>query len=263
MSAGLNDDLALALELADIADSITMARHGAADLAVETKPDLTPVTEADTAVEKALRERIAAARPADEVIGEEFGAGDGTSRRRWILDPIDGTKSYVRTMATWSTLIALQVDTETTVAVVSMPALGRRWWAQRNGGAFAGGRPIRVSGVSELGAAQLTWSGFEEWDAIGQLDRLVALGRACWRSRGIGDAWQYMLVAEGSAEIAIDPEAKLWDLAAVKLIVEEAGGRFTDLSGVDTADGGSGIATNGLVHDAALAYVGSARAAGT
>ena len=260
-SAGPGSDLQLALTLADIADTITMARHRAADLVVETKPDLTPVTESDQAVERALRERLARERPGDAILGEEYGSGDGDATgaptaRRWILDPIDGTKSYVRGMPTWTTLIALGDGDELIVGVVSMPALHRRWWASRGGGAFANGEPIHVSEVRDLADAQMTWSGIEEWDAVGRLDRLIALGRACWRSRGVGDAWQYMLVAEGVAEIASDPEAKLWDLAAVKLIVEEAGGRFTDMSGRPTAGGGSGLATNGHLHDAVLAIVG-------
>jgi histidinol-phosphatase len=234
-----------------------MARYRAGDLAIETKPDRTPVTEADRGAEEALRARLAEARPGDAIVGEEYGGDGGAAGRCWILDPIDGTKSYVRGMATWSTLIALQVDGNASVGVVSMPALGKRWWAARGEGAFADGRHIHVSRIASLDDAQLAWSGFEEWDAIGRLDSLVALARACWRTRGIGDAWQYMLVAEGAAEIAIDPEAKLWDLAPIKLIVEEAGGRFTNLAGVDTAAGGSGIATNGLLHAAALQYVGT------
>ena len=251
------DDLALALELADLADSITLGRYRAKDLIVETKRDLTPVTEADRAVEQAIRERLAAARPGDAIVGEEYGATErGSSARRWIVDPIDGTKSYVRGMPTWSTLIALSVDDEIAVGVVSAPALPRRWWAGRGSGAFADGARIRVSNVSQLADAQLTWSGIEDWDAIGRLDAIVELGRRCWRSRGIGDAWQYMLVAEGAAEIALDPEVSIWDLAALQVIVEEAGGRFTDLGGVRTHAGGDGIATNGLVHDAALAIVG-------
>jgi histidinol-phosphatase len=254
---GQPDDLSLALELADLADSITLDRYLAADLVIETKPDLTPVTEADQAVERAIRARLAEVHPDDQVIGEEYGASPRSgSARRWIVDPIDGTKSYVRGVPTWSTLIALSVEDEVSVGVVAMPALGKRWWAQRGAGAFADGRQIHVSSVPGLAEAQLTWSGIEDWDAIGRLDAIVELGRSCWRSRGIGDAWQYMLVAEGAAEIALDPDVKLWDLAALQVIVEEAGGRFTDLGGVRTADGGSGIATNGLVHDAALAIVG-------
>lgn len=293
-------DLELALALADVADRITIARFGAADLVVETKPDLTPVSEADRAVELALRRRIAAERPGDAVIGEEFGelsgeggerSGEGgersghgaasrvTARRRWIIDPIDGTKSYVRGLPTWSTLIALQHGAQTVIGVVSMPAIGRRWWASRGGGAFASQAPcvtgkaiapcmavapgqrsqarrLAVSRVAALADAQLAWSGVEDWEAVGRLERLLGLARACWRSRGIGDAWQYMLVAEGAAEIALDPQVKLWDLAAPQIIVEEAGGRFTDLSGTARADGGSGVATNGLLHEQVLALLG-------
>lgn len=250
------DDLELALELADIADAISVPRFGADDLVVDTKPDLTPVSEADRAVELALRERLAIARPQDAVIGEEFGASEDRGSRRWIIDPIDGTMSYVRRVPTWSTLIALSIDGAETVGVVSMPAVGRRWWARRGAGAYANGRAIRVSGVDALADAQLAWGGIEDWDGAGRIDAILALGRACWRSRGLGDAWPYMLVAEGAAEIALDPEASLWDLAAIKVVVEEAGGRFTDLAGVVTAAGGDGIATNGLLHDAALALVG-------
>src|SRR5262249_4291309 len=229
---------------------------GADDLIVECKPDLTPVTEADRAVERTLRELIAKRRPGDAVIGEEYGTTDGAASRRWIIDPIDGTKSYVRGIPTWATLIALSVDDTENVGVVSMPALGRRWWASRGGGAFANGRGVRVSAIQSLADAHLAWSGLEDWDAVGRADSIIELARACWRSRGVGDAWQYMLVAEGAAEIALDPEVSVWDIAAVKIVIEEAGGRFTDLSGATTSSGGSGLATNGLVHEAAVAIVG-------
>jgi histidinol-phosphatase len=268
------EDLALALELADLADSVTLSRYRAADLVVETKPDLTPVTEADKATERALRERLATVRPADAVVGEEFGAGAvPESGRRWVVDPIDGTKSYVRGLDTWATLIALMEGDDVVVGVASMPAMGRRWWASRGGGAFAGGafpgggvvlsgasaggpRRIGVSRVASLDGAQMAWSGIEDWDAVGRGDQIIALGRACWRTRGVGDIWQYMLVAEGIAEIATDPVVSIWDLAAPMIIIEEAGGRFTSLAGERTPDGGSGFASNGLVHDAALAIVG-------
>jgi histidinol-phosphatase len=251
------DDLALALELADLADAITMRRHGASDLEVDTKPDDTPVTESDRAVEQTLRDRLTEARPGDRVVGEEYGGSDPVGAgRRWIIDPIDGTKSYVRAMPTWSTLIALVVDGRAAVGVVSMPALGRRWWASRGGGAFANGRPIHVSAIAELGEGQVTWSGIEDWDAIGRAEAVLELCRRAARTRGVGDAWQYMLVAEGAAEVALDPQVSVWDLAPMQVIIEEAGGRFTDLGGVATVDGGDGIATNGLVHDAALAIVG-------
>jgi histidinol-phosphatase len=252
------DDLALALELADLADSITLRRYRAEDLVIDTKPDLTPVTEADRAVEEAVRARLADSRPDDAVVGEEYGSSTASpSGRRWIVDPIDGTKSYVRGMPTWATLIALSIQNEITLGVVSAPAIPRRWWAQQGAGAFADGRRIQVSSVPQLADAQLIWSGIEDWDAVGRLDSLLELGRRCWRTRGVGDAWQYMLVAEGAAEIALDPAVSLWDLAAPQVIVEEAGGRFTDLGGARRANGGSGLATNGLVHEAALAIVGT------
>jgi histidinol-phosphatase len=252
------DDLSLALELADLADEITMARYRAADLSVETKPDMSPVSESDKAVELALRERLASERPGDAIIGEEFGGSQlaGAPGRAWVIDPIDGTKSYVRGMDTWTTLIALMADGDVKVGLISMPALNRRWWATRGGGAFADGRQIHVSKIDELATAQLAWSGIEEWDAIGRFDSLLALGRKCWRTRGVGDAWQYMLVAEGAAEIGTDPEANLWDLAAPSIIVQEAGGRFTALDGTDGPAAGSGVASNGLLHEAALAELG-------
>lgn len=264
---GAPDDLALALALADVADAITMDRFRAEDLVVETKPDLTPVSEADRAVERALREHLAAHRPQDTVFGEEYGTADQAGAagpldagprpaRRWIVDPIDGTKGYVRRMQVWATLLALEDDGEMVVGVVSAPAMGRRWWAARGGGAFTSDvtgepRPVRVSGIRELDDAQMCFGGHEEWRQTGRLEALLALSETCWRTRGYGDFWQYMLVAEGAAEIALDPTAALWDLAAPMVVVQEAGGRFTDFSGGSTAGGGSGIGSNGLVHEAA------------
>jgi histidinol-phosphatase len=257
--AAASDDLALALELADVADSMTLSRFRASDLVVETKPDLTPVTEADRAVEQALRSRLGDARPEDAVVGEEYG-GDGVAgagARRWIIDPIDGTKAYVRGLPVWATLIALEVSGAVELGVASAPALGRRWWAVRGQGAYvSGGSRLRVSGVRSLSDAQLAFGGLEDWIACGRLDALLELARRCWRTRGFGDFWQYALVAEGAADIAVDPEVSLWDLAAVQIIVEEAGGRFTDLGGVARPDGGDGLATNGLLHEAVLAVVG-------
>ena len=262
MTAG-GDDLALALQLADVADAITLKRFRATDLVVETKPDLTPVTEADTAVERVLRERLAAARPGDAIVGEEYGATEAPpGGRRWIVDPIDGTKNYVRGIPVWATLLALEEGDQITVGVVSAPAMQRRWWAAAGAGAFAADglsaqpRPIRVSAVRALKDAQLLMSGFDGWDEQGGLDRLLALSRACWRTRGFGDFWTYMLVAEGVAEIGCEAVVSLWDLAACQVIVEEAGGTFTDLGGVRTAAGGDALATNGLLHEQALALVG-------
>lgn len=248
----VTDDLALALELADLADAITMPRYRASDLVVATKPDLTPVSEADTAVERALRSRVAAARPGDAVVGEEYGT-TGTGPRRWIVDPIDGTKNYVRGVPVWATLIALQENGVTTVGVVSAPALGRRWWAARGQGAYADGRRIAVSDVRDLADAHLSYSSLSGWEAAGR--DLLGLVRRCWRTRAFGDFWSYVLVAEGAVDVAAEPEVSLWDLAALQVVVEEAGGRFTDLDGVPTPDGGSAVATNGHLHDAVLALL--------
>lgn len=261
-AAAHDDDLTLALQLADAADALTLQRFRAADLVVETKPDLTPVSEADRAVEQALRERLAAARPQDSVVGEEYGSGGAAAGgRRWIVDPIDGTKSYVRGVPAWATLLALEEEGRITVGVVSAPALGRRWWAARAAGAYARdglsaeARRLRVSAVRELSDAQLCFGGVEEWRQAGRLGALLELAGRCWRTRGYGDFWSYMLVAEGAVEIGLDPVVSLWDLAAPMVIVQEAGGRFTDLSGVQTAAGGSALATNGLLHDAVRAIL--------
>ncbi len=260
---GAAEDLELALALADVADSITVARFRADDLVVETKPDLTPVSEADTAVERALRSRLAQARPEDAIVGEEYGVSEGSGGgRRWIVDPIDGTKNYVRGIPVWATLLALQEGGRATVGVVSAPALGRRWWAARGAGAFgadglsAQPRRMRVSAVRALEDAQLCVSGFDGWEEQGRLEQLLSLTRRCWRTRGFGDFWTYMLVAEGVAEIGCEAVVSLWDLAAPQVIVEEAGGIFTDLGGVPTADGGNALATNGLLHEDTLAIVG-------
>ena len=258
-----SEDLELALSLADLADRLTLGRFLAEDLAIETKPDLTPVTEADRAVEQAVRERLGQVRAGDSVLGEEFGVSTGPAgERRWIIDPIDGTKNYVRGIPVWGTLLALQDGDELTIGVASAPAMARRWWAARGHGAFVddglNGSPrrISVSAVRELADAQLCFPGLDGWDERGGLDGLLELARRCWRSSGFGDFWSYMLVAEGAADITCEPIVSLWDLAAPQVIVEEAGGRFTDLGGARTADGGDAIATNGTLHDAALAIVG-------
>jgi histidinol-phosphatase len=259
----VSDDLSLALSLADVADAITAERFLASDLAIETKPDLTPVTEADRAVERAIRERLEQARPEDSILGEEYGVSTAPdSERRWIIDPIDGTKNYVRGIPVWATLLALQQGAEIILGVASAPALGRRWWASSGGGAFVddgqrgaqGPRRLGVSGVRSLDDAQLCFSGLEDWPDDGE--RLRALAARCWRSRGYGDFWAYMLLAEGAVDIACEPIVELWDLAAPKVIVEQAGGRFTDLGGVATAAGGDAIATNGALHEGALAIIG-------
>jgi histidinol-phosphatase len=252
----VNPDLELALELADLADRATLARFRALDLRVETKPDLSPVTDADRTVETSLREQLAAARPGDGVLGEEFGES-GQSARRWIIDPIDGTKNYVRGVPVFATLIALEEGGAISVGVVSAPALRRRWWAARGGGAFGDGESIRVSSVASLSDAQLCFASLDGWTAPGAMDALLGLARRCWRSPGFGDFWQHMLVAQGSAEIALEPEVSLWDMAAVQVIVEEAGGGFSDLRGNPTPAGGSAISSNGILHQEALAALAS------
>ena len=240
----MSPDLVLALALADLADDISLSRFRAHDLLVETKPDLSPVTEADTAVEQAIRTRLAADRPGDCVLGEEYG-DDGNSGRRWIVDPIDGTRNYSRGVPVWATLIALEEDGVLQVGVVSAPALGRRWWAERGDGAFADGQPIHVSDVARVEDAVLSF-------AVEQ--QLPAIASRCWHARGFGDFWAHMLVAEGAVDGAIDAVGvSVWDLAAVRVIVEEAGGRFTDQAGIARIDGRSAISSNGALHDALLA----------
>jgi histidinol-phosphatase len=248
----MHRELAFALELADLADAISRERFLADDLVVETKPDLSPVTEADRAVEQALRKRIGEERPGHGVVGEEYGAGQ-QGAARWILDPIDGTKNYVRGVPVWATLIALERDGVVEVGVASAPALHRRWWAARGEGAFVNGRPIRVSRVGDLADAVLSHASIWSWEERGLGEQFLALTRACWRTRGFGDFWSHMLVAEGAVDLAVEPEVELWDLAAPQVIVEEAGGRFTDLAGTPTPAGGSAVATNGLLHDRVLA----------
>jgi len=232
---------------------MTLARFRDRDLVVSTKADLTPVTEADREVERALRTRIARDRPDHGIVGEEEPDLVAGAEWRWILDPIDGTKSYVRGIPVWATCIALQHHGQGAVGVVSAPALGRRWWASRGGGAFADGEPIRVSAVADLAAAQLSYDSVVGFEAHGLGERFLALARRCWRTRGLGDFWSHVLVAEGAVDVAVEPEVSVWDVAAVQLIVEEAGGRFTDLGGEARPDGGSAVSTNGHLHAEVLA----------
>jgi histidinol-phosphatase len=250
------DDVKLALQLADEADALTMERFGALDLRIETKPDLTPVTDADRGAEEALRATLSAHRPDDALLGEEFGGTAVFAGRQWVLDPIDGTKNFVRGVPVWATLIALLVDGVPQVGAVSAPALGRRWWAGAGAGAFTsfGGktRRISVSGVDDLRAASLSFSDLTTgWDD--GRSKFLDLNDAVWRVRGYGDFWSYCLVAEGAVDIAAEPEVKLWDLAALDILVREAGGRFTSVEGSPGPHGGSAVATNGLLHDRVLA----------
>jgi histidinol-phosphatase len=258
MTPSLKDDLRLALELADAADAITMVAFRSAGLRVETKPDLSPVTEADRGVERELRARIAAERPGDAVVGEEFGVSGDSGSRRWYLDPIDGTKNFVRGVPVFATLIGLQRDGKMVVGACSAPALGARWWASRGGGAFADGRRIHVSTVRGINDAHLAYDDVRGFEKCGLGERFLDLARHCWRSRGFGDFWSHVLVAEGAVDIAVEPEVNPWDLAPLQVIVEEAGGRFTDLGGVARIDGGSAVSSNGLLHDNVLAALRAA-----
>jgi histidinol-phosphatase len=259
---GFSEDMRLAHVLADQADSISLDRFRAQDLTVDTKPDLTPVTDADRAVEEMLRITLSRARTRDAVMGEEFGT-TGHGPRRWVLDPIDGTKNFVRGVPVWATLISLFDGDEPVVGLVSAPALNKRWWAAKDVGAWTGRRletatRCRVSEVTDLSDASLSYSSLSGWEERGALDGFLDLTRSVWRTRAYGDFWSYCLLAEGAVDIACEPEVSLWDLAALDVIVREAGGRFTDLSGAPGPGGGSALATNGALHDAALDHLRTA-----
>ena len=275
-SAQILDDLALAHALADLADAITLDRYQAQDLVITTKPDNTPVTDADRAVETAIREALATHRTSDGLVGEEFGSDKGSSGRYWVIDPIDGTKNFMRGVPTWATLIALvQVDAagteEVVVGIASAPALARRWAAAKGHGAtvrfnsgvsdfvdselegeFVPGamvneKRISVSKVSTLADASISYSDFVGWgDRLEPFQKMLA---GAWRTRGIGDFWSHMLVAEGAVDVAIEPSLALWDMAALDIIVREAGGSFSNTAGQSGPFGGSGVSTNGVLHN--------------
>lgn len=255
-------DLALALTLADTADRITLDRAGAADLRVEAKPDRTPVTDADLAVEDAIREVLRVHRPRDAVVGEERGGPSGHAGRAWLLDPIDGTKNFLRGVPVWATLIALVEDGTPVVGVISAPALRRRWWAATEAGAHTRdpdgtSRAITVSGVGDLADAYLSTTDLGSWTEHRSRESYLLLVDATWESRAFGDFWQHCLVAEGGIDLAAEPIVNPWDVAAVQVLVQQAGGRFTDLDGVARFDGGTALSSNGLLHDAALTLLQS------
>ena len=271
-------DLEFALTLADLADAITMAKYQQADLVVSEKPDLTPVTEADQEVERVIRREIAKVFPDDSILGEEFGtSGFETERsssstsivRQWIIDPIDGTKNFVRGVPIWATLIGLAVDDEVVVGVVSAPALGRRWWAAQGQGAWVSTKPevtpasgspkrLSVSAVADLEHASLAYASLNGWDELGKLPDFMELAARCWRTRGYGDFWSYMLLAEGAVDLAAEPELEVYDMAALVPIVTEAGGTFTSTRGKPGPWDGNAVATNGLLHAEVLRYLGIA-----
>jgi histidinol-phosphatase len=254
------DDLRLAHVLADAVEQVTMARFRAADLLVETKPDLTPVTDADRAAEELVRSQLRRTRPRDAVEGEEFDT-TGRGQRRWVIDPIDGTKNFVRGVPVWATLIGLVDNGVPVLGLVAAPALQRRWWGAVGTGAWTGrsitaARPMRVSSVSRLADASLSYSSLGGWRDLDRRDDFLDLMDACWRTRAYGDFWSYMLVAEGAADIAAEPELAVHDMAALVAIVEEAGGRFTGLDGKPGCWSGNAVATNGILHDEVLARIG-------
>lgn len=260
MRPGYDDDLRLAHVIADQVDGVTMDRFRALDLTVETKPDTTPVTDADRQAEQIVRSQLSRTRPRDAVVGEEYGS-TGHGARRWVIDPIDGTKNFVRGVPVWATLIALVEEDEVVVGLVSAPALGRRWWAAQGAGAYSGrslsaATRLEVSRVERISDASLSYSSLSGWEERGRLEPFLDLTRDVWRTRAYGDFWSYVLVAEGAVDIATEPELALHDMAALVPIVTEAGGRFTSLGGAPGPFGGDALATNGLLHEAVLGYLG-------
>lgn len=250
-------DLELALEMANIADSISLERFNAQDLRVETKPDQSPVTDADRSVEQTLKALLAEKAPNDALIGEEYGT-HGSASRTWIIDPIDGTANFMRGVPVWATLIALAIDGKPVVSVVSAPALSKRWWAAPGVGAFAQEidgteRKLSVSQISDLQHASLSYNSLQMWDRAGKLNQLIELSRKIWRTRAFGDFWSYMLLAEGSLDIVAEHDLKIYDIAALVPIVEQAGGKFSALEGELTAETSSVLATNGKLHESAQA----------
>ncbi|MCI7551603.1 MAG: histidinol phosphatase [Actinomycetaceae bacterium] len=259
----LSDDLQVLGSIVDSVDGVTMKRFQASDLHIETKPDLTPVTDADKSAEELIRQMLGRYRARDAVYGEEQGQSDsGFSGRRWIIDPIDGTKNFVRGVPVWATLVGLEEDGEIVLGMVSAPALGRRWWAARGLGAYTGkswanARQIHCSRVARIEDASLSYSSLGGWQERGQLRGFLRLAQSAWRTRAFGDFWSYMLVAEGSVDLAAEPELELYDMAALVPIVTEAGGMFTSLDGAPGPYGDSALASNGLLHDAAREIIES------
>ena len=253
LRTGYDDDLRLAHVIADQVDSLTVSRFKALDLVVETKPDLTPVSDADRAAEELVRTQLSRTRPRDAVHGEEM-PDTGHGPRRWVIDPIDGTKNFVRGVPVWATLIALLDGDEVVVGLVSAPALGRRWWAAKGSGAWSGrslsqATQLHVSRVDRIEDASFSYSSLTGWEDVDRLPQVLDLMRTVWRTRAYGDFWSYVLVAEGAVDLAAEPELALHDMAALVPIVTEAGGRFTSVSGVPGPFGGNAVATNGLLHD--------------
>lgn len=244
-------ELSFANELADEADRIAL-RYFHGGFEVMTKADLSPVTEADLAIEAMARARIADAFPSDAILGEEQG-GEDLGGRTWILDPIDSTKNFAMRIQIWGTLLALQVEGDLKVAVVSAPALEERYSAVRSEGATLNGRAIHVTGVGRIAEAHVLFSRIKTWLDEPRHEAVLALLAEASRTRAFGDFWGHVLVARGAAEVMLEPELAIWDFAAPQLVVEEAGGRVTTMQGTPTFHGGSVLTTNGVLHDLVLA----------
>ena len=256
-----DQDLALALELADAADQISLPRFRALDLSIETKPDLSPVTDADKSVEQKITSLLAQVRPEDAIVGEEFGS-TGDSGRKWIIDPIDGTANFVRGVPVWASLIALSIDGKPTVSVVSAPALGARWWAAPGTGAHTqsfnqAARKISVSKVSKLGDSSISYNNLQLWQKSDLLPALLKLSEKVWRTRAYGDFWSYMLLAEGSVDVVAEHDLKIYDIAALVPIIEQAGGMISDISGELTEASSSILATNKILHTQVSEFLAS------
>jgi histidinol-phosphatase len=256
--AELAEWLAFALAACDEADAIALSSFRR-DIEIRTKPDRSFVTEADQAIERLIRERIRARFPGHGLVGEEYGEEGTSSSARWYIDPIDGTHNYIRGVPLFGTLLALEVDGELQVGVLSAPALRERWYASRGGGAWAigaagtdGSRRIRVSGIASLSDAQVLYGSGHDVETSGRAPGFRALLGEVWRERGFGDFWGYALMAEGAAEAMIEVDVSTWDLAAPLVLVEEAGGRVTDLAGKRRIDGLEVLASNGVLHDEVL-----------
>jgi histidinol-phosphatase len=260
MDIDLTHELALALDVADAADAFTLPHFHEADFDLDWKQNRTEVTEIDRRAETMIVSHLLHERPGHGAFGEEHGPqGDPESPWQWVVDPIDGTSGFVRGIPIWATLIALvHAERGAVLGVVSAPALGRRWWGGLGLGAemevFGDRRPIVVSTVDDLSEAQVSITHNDGWDRLGLTPALIRLQQRARRSRGIGDFWQHMLVAEGAMDVAVDAVGVApYDIAAVKPIVEAAGGSLTDRHGVATHTHDTAISTNRLLHDAVLA----------
>ena len=251
----LREWLAFAHAACDAADEIAMA-HFRRDLVLKRKPDRTFVTVADQGIEREIRGRIHAEYPDHGLVGEEYGVEAGNARTRWIIDPIDATHNYIRGIPLFGTLLGIEHDGELQLGMISAPAIRERWFAYRGGGAWSRGmdgeRRIRVSRVASLDDAQVVYGSRRDSVESGLMPGFDSLLEACWRERGFGDFWGYSLVAEGAAEVMLEVDMKVWDVAGPLVVIEEAGGRVTDVDGVRRFDAASFVGSNGLLHDEIL-----------